>query len=101
WWVAGDRGRVKVEIILSPERPPKVQGLRLTSVPDPSDGLASIAAQLAGRLGEMNPAWPADLPLPQARTGRPSIGASGPPRPGSAPLRLAKRSKATGARRRR
>jgi len=63
WWMAGARGRVKVEIILNPERPPKVQGLRLTSVPDPSERLAGIADRLAGLIGELAPGWPPDLEL--------------------------------------
>ena len=27
WWLRGERGRVRVEILMSPERPPRVQGL--------------------------------------------------------------------------
>jgi hypothetical protein len=63
WWMRGERGRVKVEILLDPERPPRVQALKLTSVPEPPAGLAAIAATLTGLLGESGPAWPADLPL--------------------------------------
>ena len=36
WWLAGDRGRVKVEILLDAERPPLVQWLEITSVPGPA-----------------------------------------------------------------
>ena len=63
WWMRGERGRVKLEILLDPERPPRVQAFKLTSVPEPSGGLAAIAARLAGLLGEPGPAWPDDLPL--------------------------------------
>jgi hypothetical protein len=59
----GERGRVKAEILLDPERPPRVQALKLTSVPEPPAGLATIAARLAGLLGEPGAAWPDDLPL--------------------------------------
>jgi len=63
WWMRGERGRVKLEILLDPERPPRVQAFKLTSVPEPPAGLAAIAARLAGLLGEPGPAWPDDLPL--------------------------------------
>jgi len=63
WWMHGERGRVKVEILLDPERPPRVQAFKLTSVPEPPAGLTAIAARLAGLLGEPGAAWPADLPL--------------------------------------
>lgn len=32
WWLSGERGRVGVEIMLTPEQPPKIQKLDLTSV---------------------------------------------------------------------
>jgi CubicO group peptidase (beta-lactamase class C family) len=32
WWLAGERGRVGVEIMLNPEQPPKIQKIDLTSV---------------------------------------------------------------------
>jgi hypothetical protein len=63
WWMRGERGRVKVEILLDPERPPRVQALKLTSVPEPPAGMAAMAARLVGLLGEPGPAWPHDLPL--------------------------------------
>jgi hypothetical protein len=61
--MAGERGRVKVEILLDPERPPRVQALKLTSVPEPPAGLAAIAARLSGLLEDPGPRWPADQPL--------------------------------------
>ena len=72
WWMAGERGRVKVEILLSPERPPRVQALTLTSVPDPSPALAAIADRLAALLGTAGPSWPSDVPL-AASADRPVI----------------------------
>ncbi|MDQ3128913.1 MAG: beta-lactamase family protein [Chloroflexota bacterium] len=71
WWLAGDRGRVKVELLLSPEHPPRIQWLELTSVPDAPPALTAIAERvvglLAGRFGgeatPASPAWPADIPL--------------------------------------
>ena len=63
WWLRGERGRVRVEILMSPERPPRVQGLTITSVPEPPPQLADIARRLAASLGTPGPAWPADLRL--------------------------------------
>ena len=34
WWMRGERGRLKVEIELTPQRPPLIQTLELTAVPD-------------------------------------------------------------------
>jgi len=72
WWMVGERGRVKVEILLSPERPPHVQSLTLTSVPDPSPALAAFADRLAALLGTPGPSWPSDVPL-AASADRPAI----------------------------
>ena len=63
WWMTGERGRVHVEILLSPERLPRVQSLKLTSVPDPSASLTAHASRLVALLAEPSPAWPSDLPL--------------------------------------
>jgi hypothetical protein len=69
WWLAGDRGRVRAEILLSPELPPRVQALTLTSVPEPPPALraaadqvvAALASCTAGRLPILT-----DLPLSDA-----------------------------------
>ncbi len=66
WWLRGERGRVKAEILLSPELPPLVQSLILTSVPDPPAELVAAAERIVAALGPTDglaPAWPADLPL--------------------------------------
>lgn len=64
WWLRGDRGRVRVEILLTPERPSKVQTLALTSVPEPPAALAAAAERIVAALsvhdGEV-PVWPAEL----------------------------------------
>ena len=58
WWLRGERGRVRVEILMSPERPPRVQGLTITSVPEPPPQLADIAV-----------GWPrhSEHPVPHGR----------------------------------
>ena len=63
----GDRGRVKVEILLDPQVPPRVQALTLTSVPEPPATLAVIA-EPSGRAARPSPgpAWPADLALAES-----------------------------------
>ena len=63
WWLRGERGRVRVEILMSPEGTPRVQGLTITSVPEPPPQLADIARRLAASLGAPGPAWPADIHL--------------------------------------
>ncbi|MFL5675349.1 MAG: serine hydrolase domain-containing protein [Chloroflexota bacterium] len=63
WWLRGERGRVRVEILLDPEVPPRVQALSVRSVPDPPESLAAIAARMVALLGEPGPAWPDDLVL--------------------------------------
>ncbi|HSL97355.1 MAG TPA: serine hydrolase domain-containing protein [Candidatus Deferrimicrobiaceae bacterium] len=69
WWLRGERGRVRVEILLSPELPPRVQALNLYSVPDPSPELAAAAARIVQALGPDDgaaPVIPAELPLAEA-----------------------------------
>ena len=63
WWLRGDRGRVKVEILLDPQVPPRVQALMLTSVPEPPATLVAIAERLVALLAVPGPAWPSDLAL--------------------------------------
>jgi CubicO group peptidase (beta-lactamase class C family) len=63
WWMKGERGRVRIEILLDPERPPRVQALSVTSVPEPPERLAAIAARLVDALSTPGPAWPTDIPL--------------------------------------
>jgi len=69
WWLRGERGRVRAEILLSPELPPRVQALNLTSVPDPSPELAAAAPRIVAALAPADgaaPAIPAELPLAEA-----------------------------------
>jgi hypothetical protein len=67
----GERGRVQVGILLSPEPSPRIQDLTLTSVPDPSAELAAAAAHVVtvidGAAGDRNDG-PVDLGLPLAAT---------------------------------
>ena len=63
WWMKGQRGRVRIEILLDPERPPRVQALNVTSAPEPPERLAGYAARLADVLAVPGPVWPEEIPL--------------------------------------
>jgi CubicO group peptidase (beta-lactamase class C family) len=66
WWMTGDGGRVRIEILLSPELPPKVQTFAITSVPEPPPALRNAAERIVAALavpetGPITIDWPADL----------------------------------------
>jgi hypothetical protein len=63
WWLRGERGRVRVDMILDPETPPRVQWLEVASVPEPSPELAAMAARIVELLAAPGAAWPDDLEL--------------------------------------
>jgi hypothetical protein len=66
WWLRGERGRVRVEILLSPELPPRVQTLSLTSVPEPPRKLRAAADRIVAALEVADgaaPVWPDELAL--------------------------------------
>jgi CubicO group peptidase (beta-lactamase class C family) len=66
WWLIGDQGRVKVELLLSPELPPRVQTFALTSVPEPPEPLRRAAERIVAALeapasGPVTIDWPNDV----------------------------------------
>jgi CubicO group peptidase (beta-lactamase class C family) len=67
WWLAGARGgRVRVEILLTPEAAPRVQTFVVTSVPEPPPALYHAAQELVAAIGSAahgSPEWPADLAI--------------------------------------
>ena len=64
WWLRGERGgRVRVEILLTGERPPRVQALELRSVPDPSPAMAEAIRRVAESIAGPVPTWPDALQL--------------------------------------
>jgi CubicO group peptidase (beta-lactamase class C family) len=67
WWLRGERGgRVRVEILLTPEASPKVQTFAITSVPEPPHALRHAAEEIVAALdgsGAGIVKWPADLAL--------------------------------------
>jgi CubicO group peptidase (beta-lactamase class C family) len=67
WWLRGERGgRVRVEILLTPEASPAVQTFGLTSVPEPAPALARAAAEIVGAINGREGGgadWPAALAI--------------------------------------
>jgi D-alanyl-D-alanine carboxypeptidase len=66
WSVPADRGRRDIDIRLTPERPPRVQLLQITAIPDSSPELLDIAKRLVHAIAEGDPRWPADLRADEA-----------------------------------
>jgi CubicO group peptidase (beta-lactamase class C family) len=67
WWLRGERGDTQVEILLTPETPPRVQSLTLTVPPAADSPLWRQAQALIDLLnaplaGGPQP-WPAELPV--------------------------------------
>lgn len=63
WWLRGPGGRLRVEIRMTPEAPPRVQTLSLTGAADPSPALARLVDRVVGLLADPAPHWPDDVPL--------------------------------------
>jgi CubicO group peptidase (beta-lactamase class C family) len=61
WWLRGERGWVRLSILVSPEARPRIQQLTLTTVHDPSPALRDLAERLLRAAAEPTPAWPPDL----------------------------------------
>jgi len=67
WWLVGERGgRVRVEILLTPEASPRVQTFSVTSVPAAAPALQHAARELVAAIDSAatgGPEWPADLAI--------------------------------------
>jgi hypothetical protein len=70
WWLRGLRGWLRVLVLATPEPEPRIQGLKIAAVGDPSPALVAAAEQLldacaadtdAGRL----PRWPGNMAHPE------------------------------------
>ena len=55
WWLAGDGGATQAQILLSPEKPPRVQWLSLAVPPAPGTPLAKALTQVIGWLNGGEP----------------------------------------------
>ena len=80
WWLRGERGWVRAEILVTPEPEPLIQRLALTAVGDPSAALRDAAESLLRCAAEPAPVWPADVPAGRGWTPGPSCGHCGQPR---------------------
>lgn len=61
WWLRGPRGRVRAEIRLTPENPPRVQTFNLTAAVRPDDRLGALIDEIVAALGEPSPTFPASI----------------------------------------
>jgi len=52
WWLRGPRGKVRVEIRLTPQSPPLVQSLTITPVPDAPAPLRDLAVRIGHALDQ-------------------------------------------------
>ena len=67
WWLHGERGDTQVEILLTPENPPRVQSLTVTVPPAADSALwrqtQALVDLLNSSLSDGAPSWPAELPV--------------------------------------
>jgi CubicO group peptidase (beta-lactamase class C family) len=70
WWRTGPGGRVRIEIQLSPQFPPRVQTLSVTAVPWPPPAVQDLAERLAAGLAAPDPGWPAGWEAPAGESDR-------------------------------
>jgi CubicO group peptidase (beta-lactamase class C family) len=61
WWLRGPHGRVRVEIRLTPERPPRIQTLNVTAAMRPNDRLRAMVDEITGALNDRSPAFPSSI----------------------------------------
>jgi CubicO group peptidase (beta-lactamase class C family) len=63
WWLRGERGVVQAELMLTPERRPRVQSLTLAVPPAPDAPLGRVLDALVSLLNSGARDWPAALPV--------------------------------------
>ena len=67
WWLHGEHGDTQVEILLTPENPPRVQSLTVTVPPAADSPLwrqtQALIDLLNSSLTDGVPSWPAELPV--------------------------------------
>jgi CubicO group peptidase (beta-lactamase class C family) len=67
WWLRGDRGWLRLELLVSPEPEPRIQALRLQPVGDPSPALLAVAERLLEEAATAEAdgrqfVWPQEIP---------------------------------------
>ena len=63
WWLRGEHGTVQAEILLTPERHPRVQSVTLAVPPDPDSALGRAPGRLVPMLNDPASEWPSALPV--------------------------------------
>jgi hypothetical protein len=63
WWLTGERGTVQVQILLSPQQPPRVQSLTFAVPPAADSPLDRTITRIVAWMNSGADDWPADLPL--------------------------------------
>jgi hypothetical protein len=62
WWLPGERGDAQVEILLTPEDPPRVQSLTLSVPPAPDSPVWQHAQTVISLINDAPSRWPTELP---------------------------------------
>jgi CubicO group peptidase (beta-lactamase class C family) len=62
WWLRGEHGTVQAEILLTPERHPRVQSITLAVPPDPDSALGRALGRLVPMLNDHASEWTTALP---------------------------------------
>jgi CubicO group peptidase (beta-lactamase class C family) len=58
WWMRGPGGRVRLDILLTPQLPPRIQTLTVTPAAQPSARLLEVAELIVAELARPCPQWP-------------------------------------------
>ncbi len=61
WWLTGPRGTVQAQILLNPERPPRVQSLTVAVPPAQDSVLATVLENLVAWLNSGSAHWPGTM----------------------------------------
>jgi len=65
WWLTGPRGTVQAQILLNPERPPRVQSLSVAVPPARDEVLANVLGALVTWMNSGAASWPESLTTAQ------------------------------------
>src|SRR6266545_3987433 len=63
WWLRGEHGTVQAEILLTPERHPRVQSVTLAVPPEADSALGRALGRLVPMLNDPASEWPPALPV--------------------------------------
>ena len=63
WWLTGERGTVQAQILLNPERSPRVQSLTVAVPPAVGSALAGVLASVVAWMNSGAERWPSAVPV--------------------------------------